>query len=71
MLPRENLESIQDLIFILVYKLHLPEQDVLNMRRWVAKKRYAQFSKYQKEKNEEIKKQMNESKRSSSIKSIK
>ena len=62
MLPRENLDSIQDLIFILVYKVHLNEDDVLNMRRWVAKRRLSQYEKYQKAKNDEMKKQMNESK---------
>jgi hypothetical protein len=57
MLPRETLESIQDLIFILVYKLHLPESDILSMKRWIMKKRYKQFDDYQKTKNDEIKKQ--------------
>lgn len=57
MLPRETLESIQDLIFILVYKLHLPESDILSMKRWVMKKRYKQYDDYQKTKNDEIKKQ--------------
>lgn len=59
MLPRETLESIQDLIFILVYKLHLPESDILSMKRWVMKKRYKQYDDYQKVKNDEIKKQTN------------
>jgi hypothetical protein len=59
MLPRETLESIQDLIFILVYKLHLPESDILSMKRWIMKKRYKQYDDYQKVKNDEIKKQTN------------
>jgi hypothetical protein len=41
----------------LVYKLHLPESDILSMKRWIMKKRYKQFDDYQKTKNDEIKKQ--------------
>jgi len=40
-----------------VYKLHLPESDILSMKRWIMKKRYKQFDDYQKTKNDEIKKQ--------------
>ena len=62
MLLRENLDSIQDLIFILTYKFHVPEQSILDMRRWVIKKRFSQFERYQKEKSEAIQKEINASK---------
>jgi hypothetical protein len=52
----ENLESIQDLIFILEYKLHFQESEALNIERWVAKKRIKQYKEYKKEEKESLKK---------------
>ena len=54
-LPQENLESTQDLMFILVYKLGYSEEEVLRLDRWVAKKRLSQYEKYQKEKEKQMK----------------
>ena len=64
----ENLESIQDLMFILVYKLHYSEEDVLNLDRWIAKKRLSQFEKYQKEKQRHIKEETSKHKAPSTSK---
>jgi hypothetical protein len=58
LLPQENVESLQNLIFILDYKLKQPEESVLKMSYWMAKKRYSQFAKYQ----EDVKKEMEKSK---------
>jgi len=62
----ENLDSVQDLIFILVYKLGYSEEEVLRMERWVAKKRLNQFEKYQKEKQKHMKDEMAKNKAPSS-----
>jgi len=67
MLPRENLNSIQDLIFILVYKVGLSENEVLAMPRWIAKKRYSQYETYQKAKQAEMKKETSKMPSSSSM----
>lgn len=60
MLPRENLNSIQDLIFILVYKVGLSEIEILGMKRWILKKRMKQYETYQKAKQAEMKKVTNQ-----------
>lgn len=54
----ENLESIQDSIFILVYKLGYSEDEVLKLDRWVMKRRLKQFEEYQKAKKAEMQKEM-------------
>jgi len=55
-MPRENLNSIQDLIFILVYRVGLSETEILKMKRWILKKRLNQYEIYQKAKQAEMKK---------------
>lgn len=59
-MPRENLNSIQDLIFILVYRVGLSETEILGMRRWILKKRLNQYEIYQKAKQAEMKKVTNQ-----------
>ena len=59
MMPRENLNSIQDLIFILEYKIGLSEIEILGMKRWILKKRLNQYETYQKAKQDELKKATN------------
>lgn len=54
----ENLDSIQDSIFILVYKLGYSEDEVLKLDRWVMKRRLKQFEEYQKAKKAEMQKEM-------------
>lgn len=47
---------MQELIFILEYKLHQLESDILKMRYWIGKKRYQQFVDYKKMQKEEMEK---------------
>jgi predicted PP-loop superfamily ATPase len=64
MLPRENLKTVQDLTFILVYKIGLTEKEVLETKRWVLKRRMSQYEEYQKAKADELKAQMAQTKTS-------
>jgi hypothetical protein len=58
----ENLDSIQDSIFILVYKLFYTETDAMNLERWVSKRRISQYEKYQKEKQKQMEELKNQNK---------
>ena len=54
LIPRESINSIQDLIFLLEFKLNQQESEILKMPYWIAKKRLKQFEMYQKEFNKSI-----------------
>lgn len=46
---------IQDSLFILEYKLGFSEFEIMNLERWVLKKRIKQFLDYQKKKAQGLK----------------
>lgn len=52
-----NQNYVQELIFILVYKLKQQETEVYNMPWWIAEKRLEQYKEYQKEVQADIDKQ--------------
>ena len=56
LLPQENQESLQSLIFLLERELKQQESEIMNMFYYVIKKRYSQLVEYQKKVNEEMEK---------------
>ena len=58
----ETIESFQDLIFILEHSLRQPEEVIMNLDYWVAKKRYKQIIKFNEEQKKEMEKEANKNK---------
>ena len=52
-----NPNDLQELIFILEFKLGFTEETAWNTPWWIVNKRYEQFVKYQKEKEKAYKKE--------------
>ena len=49
LVPLTHVESIQDLMFLLEFKMNQREPDILKMEWWVARKRIKQYEGYTKE----------------------
>ena len=56
LIPMTNVDDIQGLIFILAYKLRQPEDEIMKMPFWVAKKRSNQYKDFQKAMEKEMNK---------------
>lgn len=60
----ENVENVQNLIFLCELKLNQNESEIMKMPYWVLKKRIFQYETYQKEFMEVIKKAITEATKS-------
>ena len=52
MLPLENIDTIQDALFILEHELKQPEDVILEMPYWIIKKRLQQWEEMKKREKE-------------------
>ena len=52
----ETVDTLQDLIFVLEHSLRQPEWYLWKMPFWIAKKRLSQIQEYNKQQEEEMKK---------------